>query len=498
MNKTPRSLFQRDFRQLIRIGFARLFRGPYLPKSLITFFMLGGLTFLAVVLMSQPYEFWANPSHNNSLGKQPVEVLIFGFIALLVGAFLFSVVNYRIALVAWLVVCFADLVSLGSWVKKCSISRWLPINSCADGLLITVIIGSIIIGILVVRNFQFHKPQKVAEDRSPKVWRSLLLPATWLLLLAIGIIWSIWRPSSGWLPIDIQADKLPPPRSGGEIVYDTKRARAVMFGGANAWLGNAYKYARDTWEWDGNKWIEMLPTTIPSERANFGMAYDEKRAVVVMFGGISTNNTMLADTWEWDGKDWHNKECPCSSPTARAWHQMLYDPQRGKIILYGGTNNKGKFFNDGWEWDGTAWHQITFDDQTPAASGFKLIYNPAHKYITAILSGFSGLTWTWQNQSWKRLSPKSQPSSRTGFGIAYEPESKLIFLFGGSTSDLLNDTWTFDGQDWQEYQSTLRPPPLSGAMMFYDPIRKHIVIFGGYGEGVTFHNEMWELVLPKK
>jgi hypothetical protein len=42
--------------------------------------------------------------------------------------------------------------------------------------------------------------------------------------------------------------------------------------------------------------------TIPSARSGHGMAYDDARRVVLMFGG--SGSTMLGDLWSWDGTRW--------------------------------------------------------------------------------------------------------------------------------------------------------------------------------------------------
>ncbi len=79
------------------------------------------------------------------------------------------------------------------------------------------------------------------------------------------------------------------------------------------------------------------------------MAYDEKRGVTVLFGGVS-NGERLSDTWEWDGKSW-KKMNSFNDPSARSGHEMIYDQVREKVVIYGGYGND-IFNNDAWEWDG--------------------------------------------------------------------------------------------------------------------------------------------------
>ena len=63
------------------------------------------------------------------------------------------------------------------------------------------------------------------------------------------------------------------------VEQNTARKRVVLF-------GFVYPPARsDTWEWDGNTWLERSPTTSPSVRFGHAMAYDAARQRVVLFGG---------------------------------------------------------------------------------------------------------------------------------------------------------------------------------------------------------------------
>jgi hypothetical protein len=54
----------------------------------------------------------------------------------------------------------------------------------------------------------------------------------------------------------------------------------------------------DTWEWDGNNWIEQHPIVSPPARAQHALAYDSAHRSVVLFGGLGINS-YLNDTWEY-------------------------------------------------------------------------------------------------------------------------------------------------------------------------------------------------------
>jgi hypothetical protein len=54
-----------------------------------------------------------------------------------------------------------------------------------------------------------------------------------------------------------------------------------------------------------------------------GMAYDDARGQIVLFGGDGHGGD-FGDTWTWDGSTWRNQH-PAGSPPARSVTAMTYD-----------------------------------------------------------------------------------------------------------------------------------------------------------------------------
>jgi hypothetical protein len=156
----------------------------------------------------------------------------------------------------------------------------------------------------------------------------------------------------------------PSARSFMQMVYDVKHGRVVLFGGLSA---DNSTFLNDTWEWDAQNWTQFADIG-PSPRSRHAVTYDSNRKRVVVFGGIAgknTNFTFLNDTWEWDGDDW--TQIADTGPAPRAGHAMTYDSKRGRVLLFGGNNNGGAFA-DTWTWDGTDWTQEQ-DSGPPARTG---------------------------------------------------------------------------------------------------------------------------------
>ena len=108
-------------------------------------------------------------------------------------------------------------------------------------------------------------------------------------------------------------------------------------------------------------WYELLrrqPATSPAPRRNAGMAYDPDRRRIVLFGGdAGVPSSEFGDTWEWDGVDW-TRLAPAGSPSPRTAHAMYYDPQRREVMLYGGSQS-GASARGWWGFDGQAWRAAT-------------------------------------------------------------------------------------------------------------------------------------------
>ena len=72
-----------------------------------------------------------------------------------------------------------------------------------------------------------------------------------------------------------------------------------------------------------------------------------------MNGGAAFNP--IPQTSAYDGSTW--QFVTQAGPAARGGHQMVYEPDRDRMVLFGGSTNQpyGPLSNDTWEFDGTTW-----------------------------------------------------------------------------------------------------------------------------------------------
>ncbi|HMI80133.1 MAG TPA: hypothetical protein VK484_15145, partial [Ferruginibacter sp.] len=145
----------------------------------------------------------------------------------------------------------------------------------------------------------------------------------------------------------------PEARQGFAMVYDTRRKKTVLYGGGGADFNQSVPFT-DTWEFDGTAWTKITKPG-PGKRLSSGFAYDEKRGLLVLFGGLGKGG-FLHDTWGWDGNEW--KMLSDAGPSKRAMGYMAYDKNRDRIVLFGGRLGWPNDANDTWEWDGMQWTEV--------------------------------------------------------------------------------------------------------------------------------------------
>ena len=119
----------------------------------------------------------------------------------------------------------------------------------------------------------------------------------------------------------------------GSICYDEARKQVVLFGGGNA---DTERGDPGTWIYTPatNTWRECPLDRQPPPRANSQLVYDPVREKVILFGGDQLDQT-VADTWVCDGSRWTQK-MPGVTPSPRAGHALLWLPKAGKLLLLGG------------------------------------------------------------------------------------------------------------------------------------------------------------------
>ncbi len=274
----------------------------------------------------------------------------------------------------------------------------------------------------------------------------------------------------------------PSPRQGAAMAYDARRKVVVMFGGIEDDSATPNVFG-ETWIWDGLGWVNAAPLTSPSSRGWAAMAYDASRDRVVLFGGgsaVTANEDVVAETWEWDGAAWSLRPVT-NPPPGRSHHVMAYDAKRKRVVMYGGIGGGGELA-DTWEWDGTAWTQV-MGGAPPARRGGVLAFDPV-RGASILFGGQTGLTelgdtWTFDG-AWTPITTTMQPVARHDAGLAFDVVAGKLVLFGGiNVTAQSAEVWTFEGSGWAPRATQSAPLARSGHAMAFDIERGNLVVFGG-------------------
>lgn len=237
-----------------------------------------------------------------------------------------------------------------------------------------------------------------------------------------GDTWE-WN-GSAWEQFDVIG---PSPRLDPAMAFDSRRGVTVVFGGSYYDSTTPINYFADTWEWNGVHWT-LRATGGPPPRTSGVLVYDSRRAVSVLYGGERLQNGSrqnYQDTWEWNGADWRLAEA--LGPPRRYDHAMAYDDSHGLTVLFGGRLAEGGSstqYGDTWTWNGTQWSELTVTG--PSA---RLYHSMAHDSIrceTLLFGGFIANARTREFWALRFDSP----------GITSDPTDKLIMLGGSLTQSV--------------------------------------------------------------
>lgn len=296
----------------------------------------------------------------------------------------------------------------------------------------------------------------------------------------------------------------PTARGAASMAYDPATGNVVLFGGHSGFNDEG-----DTWTWDGTTWTQACPSstcvTSPFRRSEMAMAYDPATRQVLLFGGRSSTD-VWSDLWAWNGATW-TEVCPSAScsvlPSGVDGASMTYDAATGDMVVFGGnTSMGGDPDNSTWTWNGTQWTKAcpsaTCTTSPPARAWAGMAYDPATGDVV-LDGGSSGAdTWLWNGSRWTKACPATACSSvvalySAGAGpqLAYDPAAGQVI-----SVDPEGDTWGWTGQTWTQLcaPGTCGPPERRWASLAYDGASHQMLMYGGLDPSTYVPlGDTWEL-----
>jgi len=281
-----------------------------------------------------------------------------------------------------------------------------------------------------------------APDRGAMVFDSSL--GTMVLFGGLGNAAEtpMWQwDGTHWQPLTVVAN--PTSAAGGPVAYarDTGRGVTVVYS------------AQRTWELSGGTWTEVADTSAsPFLRDDAVMAYDAARGVTVLFGGTTGFNGFLGDTWEWDGNTW-TEVAPTTSPPARSSAAMAFDAVRERIVLTLGIGlvNGARYLTDTWEYDGTTWTEVTTATRPPQMGDPSMAWDPIRErlLVWGEQESSTGSTWEYNGSAWIPSPLDGLPYDTVPGVVAYDPDGQRMMLYGLDSQS--------PGQTWVRASTELPP-----------------------------------------
>lgn len=318
----------------------------------------------------------------------------------------------------------------------------------------------------------------------------------------------------------------PGTRTQSSAVYDSATNTMFVFAGQHAptnidfndmWaIQNAIPSGSTTQE--NLQWIRWSITgASPSDRFGQSMVYNSTSDRAVIFaGGTGFPSPCVNDLWvitsfnKVGGNPAWKKQAPTGTlPPIREGHTAVYDPTSNKMIVFGGNNCTGTYYNDLWILSnadastGTpSWAQVTPIGTPPSVrSQATAIYDSVNNVMTVFGGGSSPTAvvndvWKLTNANgvtgtptWTKLTPTGTlPAARIGHSATYDATNNRMTIFGGGNvkAKVLNDGWVLTHPNgiggtpaWTEMTFADTAPYRKSFVATYDPVSNDMVIFGG-------------------
>ena len=289
------------------------------------------------------------------------------------------------------------------------------------------------------------------------------------------------------------------------MAYDASREKLVLFGGySDKSACPPNQLCGDTWEWTAasGAWEKRTTAAGPSPRRHHAMTYDVARQRVLLFGGY--DGTSRQDTWEWDGTAWTEVTPAGASPTPRQEFGLAYAVSRSRAVLFGGGDSSGADLKrDTWEWDGVAraWTERIVSGAKPQARlGHTFAYDPPHKVVVlfggSIASGYQSDIWEWNGTTsvWTERTPYSDAlTDRSSCTMVYDATTNRMVIVDGRNTATLDEVWEWDGDTLSlaNLGSAAPMPSRFSHAMVFDSSRGKVMVFGG-SSTTTPLGDLWE------
>ncbi len=166
-----------------------------------------------------------------------------------------------------------------------------------------------------------------------------------------GVSGETWIWNGHWTRSDAPS---PPARAAFGMAYAQHIGQVVLFGGM--WIDGQYA---DIWTWQDGIWKQRGGPYDNSSLDHHAMVYDAGHQQLIVAGGKNYRYVAQNRTLTVTGST--VESLATEGPSPRHSIGLAYDDARGRVLLYGGKEYEGSEQiprGDFWSWDGTNWTEI--------------------------------------------------------------------------------------------------------------------------------------------
>lgn len=317
----------------------------------------------------------------------------------------------------------------------------------------------------------------------------------------------------------------PGTRSQASAIYDSSTDQMIVFGGQHAPTSTNFN---DVWKVknviatssttaNNLNWVKVSASgKAPSNRFGHTAVYNPVSNRMILFGGgTGFPGPCLNELWLLKNPNgvgtptWSQLSPAGTLPPPREGHTVVYDSAKNIMVVFGGTDCLGNYYNDVWilmNADGSngtpTWSQASPSGSGPSSrTQSTAIYDASSNVMTV----FGGVTtnkvvfndvWTLSNAdgiggspTWTQLSPNGAgPIARYAHSAFYDSANNRMVIHGGisSTGAVRNDTWILTNANgvtgtpaWSQLVPTSVAPYRASHTVIYDAASSEMVVFGG-------------------
>jgi hypothetical protein len=209
----------------------------------------------------------------------------------------------------------------------------------------------------------------------------------------------------------------------GDVAPGPRETRAVLDAGRRRFvtaLGfKPYTHVDDAWAFglDGGAWTQFAPGPGPTARRGQSATLDGGLDRMLVFGGSDDYN-WWNEVWSLDlaNPAWTLLETHGTPPSARYGQNLVHDPVRDRLVMFGG-----------------------YGPLTPADSAGNPYDQPNDFRNDAWVLELSGQ----DAPRWERINAPDGPSKRDFFAMVWDQKLERVLLFGGNGGFNMetNDVW---------------------------------------------------------